>query len=51
MMFQVGRGSVFPHKGIWASPLAEVAPCRASEKAETHPDLLSIQEKKSKTVN
>ena len=50
-MFQVGRGSVFPHKGIWASPLAEVAPGRASEKAEAHPELLSIQEKMSKTIN
>ena len=51
MMFRVCRGSVFPHRGVWASPLAEVAPGRASEKAEAHPELLNIQEKRSKTIN
>ena len=47
MMFQVSRGSAFPHRGVWASPLAEVAPGRASEKAEAHPELLSIEHKMS----
>jgi hypothetical protein len=51
MMFMVGGGSVFPHRGVWDSPLAEFAPGRASEKAEAHPELLSIQEKMSKTIN
>jgi hypothetical protein len=45
------QGSAFPHRGVWASPLAEVAPGRASEKAEAHPELLSIEQKMSKTVN
>jgi hypothetical protein len=49
MRFQVGRGSMFQPRGVWDSPLAEVAPGRASEKAEAHPELLRVEEKKSKT--
>jgi hypothetical protein len=51
MRTQVDRRSMFPQRGVWDSSLAEVAPGRASAKAETHPELLSIQEKKSKTIN
>lgn len=51
MMFRVCRGSAFPHRDVWDSPLAEVAPGRASEKAEARPELLSIEQKMSKTVN
>jgi hypothetical protein len=48
---QVGRGNGFQHRGVWDSTLADITPGRTSEKAEAHPELLNIQEKRSKTIN